>query len=71
MFSRTEFRPARYVVIGGAVMGASAAYWLTRMSPGLKVLVVEKQPQFGGTTARSTRTSARTTRPRWKPPPLR
>ena len=34
------------VVIGGAVMGASAAYWLTRMHPGLKVMVVERDPSF-------------------------
>ena len=34
------------VVIGGAVMGASAAYWLTRLSPGLDVLVVERDPSF-------------------------
>jgi glycine/D-amino acid oxidase-like deaminating enzyme len=34
------------VVIGGAVMGASAAYWLTRMSPGLRVLVVERDPTY-------------------------
>ena len=34
------------VVIGGAVMGASCAYWLTRMSPGLRVLVVERDPSF-------------------------
>ncbi len=34
------------VVIGGAVMGASAAYWLTRMQPGLSVLVVEADPSF-------------------------
>lgn len=33
-------------VIGGAVMGASVAWWLTRMSPGLKVLVVERDPSF-------------------------
>ena len=34
------------VVIGGAVMGASVAYWLTRMQPGLDVLVVERDPSF-------------------------
>lgn len=34
------------VVIGGAVMGASCAYWLTRMHPGLDVLVVERDPSF-------------------------
>lgn len=39
---------ARYdvVVIGGAVMGASAAYWLTRMQPGISVLVVERDTSF-------------------------
>jgi FAD-dependent oxidoreductase domain-containing protein 1 len=34
------------VVVGGAVMGASAAYWLTRMQPGLRVTVVERDPSF-------------------------
>lgn len=37
---------ADVVVIGGAVMGASVAYWLSLMQPGLKVLVVEKDPSF-------------------------
>lgn len=34
------------VVIGGAVMGASVAFWLTRLHPGLSVLVVEQDPSF-------------------------
>lgn len=34
------------VVIGGAVMGASVAFWLTRLSPGLRVLVAERDPSF-------------------------
>lgn len=34
------------VVVGGAVMGASSAYWLTRLSPGLRVLVVEMDPTY-------------------------
>jgi FAD-dependent oxidoreductase domain-containing protein 1 len=34
------------IIIGGGVMGASAAYWLTRMAPGLKVLVVERDPTY-------------------------
>lgn len=34
------------VIIGGAVMGASCAYWLTRMQPGLRVLVAEMDPGF-------------------------
>lgn len=37
---------AEVVVIGGAVMGASVAYWLTRMNPGMDVLVVERDPSF-------------------------
>lgn len=37
---------ASIVIIGGAVMGASCAYWLTRLSPGLEVLVVERDPSF-------------------------
>lgn len=34
------------LVIGGAVMGASVAFWLTRMQPGLQVTVVEMDPSF-------------------------
>lgn len=34
------------IIIGGGVMGASTAYWLTRMAPGLKVLVVERDPTY-------------------------
>lgn len=34
------------VVIGGAVMGSSVAYWLTRMQPGISVLVVERDPTY-------------------------
>ena len=37
---------ADVVVIGGAVMGASVAYWLTLMQPGLDVLVVEQDTSF-------------------------
>jgi FAD-dependent oxidoreductase domain-containing protein 1 len=35
---------ADVVVIGGGVMGASVAFWLTRMQPGLRVTVVERDP---------------------------
>lgn len=34
------------LVIGGAVMGASVAFWLTHMRPGISVLVVEQDPSF-------------------------
>jgi glycine/D-amino acid oxidase-like deaminating enzyme len=34
------------VVIGGAVMGASCAYWLTRMQPGIEVVVIEQDPTY-------------------------
>lgn len=34
------------VIIGGAVMGASAAFWLTRMQPDLRVMVVEQDTSF-------------------------
>ncbi len=37
---------ADVVVIGGAVMGASVAFWLKRMQPALDVLVVERDPSF-------------------------
>jgi glycine/D-amino acid oxidase-like deaminating enzyme len=34
------------VIIGGAVTGASAAWWLKGASPALRVLVVEKDPSY-------------------------
>lgn len=37
---------ADVVVIGGSVMGASVAFWLTKLHPGLDVLVVERDPSF-------------------------
>lgn len=37
---------ADVVIVGGAVMGSSAAFWLTRMQPGLRVMVVERDPSF-------------------------
>jgi glycine/D-amino acid oxidase-like deaminating enzyme len=33
-------------IAGGGVMGASAAFWLTRMHPGLKVAVAERDPSY-------------------------
>jgi FAD-dependent oxidoreductase domain-containing protein 1 len=35
---------ADVVVIGGGVMGASVAFWLTQMHPGLRVMVIERDP---------------------------
>ncbi|MFD1881476.1 NAD(P)/FAD-dependent oxidoreductase [Paracoccus pacificus] len=34
------------VIAGGAVMGSSVAFWLTRMNPALRVLVVEPDPTY-------------------------
>ncbi|MBK5926633.1 NAD(P)/FAD-dependent oxidoreductase [Rhodobaculum claviforme] len=31
-------------IVGGGVMGAAAAFWLTRMQPGLRVIVLERDP---------------------------
>lgn len=33
-------------IIGGAVMGASAAFWLSRMEPGLSIALIEPDPGF-------------------------
>jgi FAD-dependent oxidoreductase domain-containing protein 1 len=33
-------------IVGGGVMGASVAFWLTRMQPGLSVTVVERDPTY-------------------------
>lgn len=37
---------ADVLVIGGAVTGASVAYWLTRMDPSCRVVVVEPDPGY-------------------------
>lgn len=34
------------VIIGGAVMGSSAAFWLSRMDADLRILVVEPDPSY-------------------------
>ena len=34
------------VIIGGAVMGSSAAFWLSRMQADLRILVVEPEPGY-------------------------
>jgi glycine/D-amino acid oxidase-like deaminating enzyme len=34
------------VVIGGGVMGSALAYWLTRLDPTQKVIVVERDPSY-------------------------
>ena len=37
---------ADVIIVGGAVMGASIAWWLTKMQPGLDVLVLERDPSY-------------------------
>ena len=34
------------VVIGGGVMGSALAYWLTRLEPAQRVMVVERDPSY-------------------------
>ncbi|MHC0052891.1 NAD(P)/FAD-dependent oxidoreductase [Actibacterium sp. D379-3] len=34
------------VIVGGAVMGSAAAFWLSRMDPALSVVVVESDPTY-------------------------
>ncbi len=33
-------------IIGGGIMGSALAYWLTRLSPGLAVTVLERDPSY-------------------------
>ena len=51
----TNVEPEKYqcdaLVVGSGAAGMSAA--ITAASEGLKVLVIEKEPKFGGSTARS------------------
>ena len=37
---------ADVIIVGGAVMGSSIAWWLTKMQPGLDVLVLERDPSY-------------------------
>lgn len=37
---------ADVLIAGGAVMGASVAFWLSRMDPGLKITVIEPDPSY-------------------------
>ena len=37
---------AEVLIAGGAVMGASVAFWLTRLDPTLRVTVVEPDPSY-------------------------
>lgn len=37
---------ADVIIVGGAVMGSSTAWWLTKMQPGLDVLVLERDPSY-------------------------
>jgi FAD-dependent oxidoreductase domain-containing protein 1 len=34
------------VIVGGGIMGSALAYWLTRLSPGLAVTVIERDPSY-------------------------
>ena len=34
------------VIAGGAATGSAAAWWLKRMAPALRVLVLEKDPTY-------------------------
>lgn len=36
----------RVLIVGGAVMGASVAFWLTRLDPTLEVTVIEPDPSY-------------------------
>lgn len=42
-----ELRVADIVIAGAGVMGAALAYWLTRIEPGLSVVLVERDTSFG------------------------
>ncbi|CAG0972235.1 partial Hydrogen cyanide synthase subunit HcnC, partial [Anaerolineae bacterium] len=34
------------VITGGGIMGSATAYYLSRMAPGLKMAVVERDPSY-------------------------
>jgi glycine/D-amino acid oxidase-like deaminating enzyme len=42
----TNDRSYDVIITGGGIMGSAAAYYLSRMAPGLKVAVVERDPSY-------------------------
>src|SRR5690606_38635683 len=44
--SRKMKMTADVIIVGGAVMGSSVAWWLTKMQPGLDVLVLERDTSY-------------------------
>jgi FAD-dependent oxidoreductase domain-containing protein 1 len=37
---------ADVVIVGGGIMGAALAYWLTRLEPGASVMLIERDPTY-------------------------
>lgn len=42
----TEQRSCDVVITGGGIMGCATAYWLVKTAPGLRVVVVERDPTY-------------------------
>lgn len=53
--------PARVdvAIVGAGIAGASVAYWLTRLSPGLSVALVERDPGFAQASSQRSASSIR------------
>jgi glycine/D-amino acid oxidase-like deaminating enzyme len=52
-------RPVDVVIVGAGVAGASVAYWLTRLQPGLSVTLVERDPGFALASSQRSASSIR------------
>jgi FAD-dependent oxidoreductase domain-containing protein 1 len=50
---------ADVAIVGAGVVGASVAYWLTRLQPGLSVVLVERDPGFGQASSQRSASSIR------------
>ncbi|HYF60299.1 MAG TPA: FAD-dependent oxidoreductase [Burkholderiaceae bacterium] len=46
-------------IVGAGVIGASIAYWLTRLQPGLSVVLVERDPGFADASSQRSASSIR------------
>ena len=47
------------VIVGGGIMGSSAAWWLTQMAPAMRVLVIERDPTYASAATTHTNSCMR------------
>ena len=42
---------ADVAIVGGGIMGSALAYWLTRLDPGISVIVIERDPTYASASS--------------------